>query len=133
MLIGLSINLSTIADMPLLIQDPEMIHLDLYSGFGIKPNFDGPLRNIQWKMKGYERQAKLLTDQLVEMLDNTLRSQRDRLASQRTTIAFSSAKLQYLSQNHLRGTAYVIVLFLPGIFVSVSPPPSPICRLVTAF
>ncbi|KAK5199125.1 hypothetical protein LTR96_003505 [Exophiala xenobiotica] len=79
--------------------------------FGIGPDFGDRLRNLQWKTEGYERQAKMLTDYLVELLDN-------RLTSQRTNIAFSSAKLQYLSQNHLRGTAYVIVLFLPGIFVS---------------
>jgi hypothetical protein len=104
MLIGLSVNLSTIADMSLLRQDLSFV----------VPDFDDRLRNLQWKTEGYERQAKMLTDYLVELLDN-------RLTSQRTNIAFSSAKLQYLSQNHLRGTAYVIVLFLPGIFVSVSP------------
>ena len=36
------------------------------------------------------------------------------------SIAFSTAKLNYISQNYLRGSAYLVVLFLPGIFVSVS-------------
>lgn len=85
--------------------------------FGIKEDLRHQLEKLEWILNSHKRQANLLNDQLVEILSK-------RSISQQTTIAFSSAKLQYLSQNHFRGTAYVIVLFLPGIFVSVSVPPA---------
>jgi putative effector of murein hydrolase LrgA (UPF0299 family) len=34
--------------------------------------------------------------------------------------ALDTVKLQYISQNYSRGTAILAILFLPGIFVSVS-------------
>ena len=131
---GLSINLSTISDLSMARDRagrPEGVvyvgelpsrwlqHIE--AAFG--EDFRRQLENFQWELERYEKQAALLFDRLDELLTNQrnrLTNQSNSLATQRTTIAFSSAKLQYISQNHLRGTAYVIVLFLPGIFVSVS-------------
>lgn len=96
--------------------------LDQYGHHDYYPGWDPPsliVSNV--------RDDLILFDQLVErvsFLEATLRRIR-RLFEDRRQLAlvrnsFDALKMEYISQNYIRVAAFLVILFLPGIFISVS-------------